>query len=73
MAGGYEHSFVRSRPNRDISALGPVIVELMQGYINEDDVVEIDDNSRWPSDSRAVDFIYATTYVSEIRQLLEVR
>ena len=48
-------------------------MELMQGYTKEDGAVGIDDLDRWPSDSRAVDFLSATTYASEISQLIKVR
>ena len=47
-------------------------MELMQGYTKEDGVIGIDDLDRWPSDSRAVSFLSATTYTTEIKQLLQV-
>lgn len=48
-------------------------MELMQGYTKDGGAVGIDDLVRWPSDSPAVDFLSATTGVSEIKQLLKVR
>jgi len=48
-------------------------MELMQGYAKDDGAVGIDNLSRWPSDSHAVDFLSATTCTSEVVQLLEVR
>ncbi|KAI1370059.1 hypothetical protein F4677DRAFT_439443 [Hypoxylon crocopeplum] len=46
-------------------------MELMQGYTKEDGAVGVDDLERWPSDSAAVDFLSATTWASEVGQLIE--
>lgn len=48
-------------------------MELMQGYTKEDGAVGIDDLSRWPSDSRSIDFLSMTTSATEISQLFDVR
>ena len=49
------------------------MMKLMQGYEKDDGATGVDDLDRWPTDSRAVDFLSATTYATEISQLLKVR
>ena len=67
------NSRVRIGARQDIKALSLVTMELMQGYTKDDGAVGIDDLGRWPSDSRAVDFLSVTTSVNEIARLGKVR
>jgi len=47
-------------------------MELMQGYIKEDEAVGVDDLRRWPSDSDAVGFLSQTTSATLVAELMEV-
>ncbi|KAI1382575.1 uncharacterized protein F4822DRAFT_441800 [Hypoxylon trugodes] len=66
---GCEESHATSDSKRDIRDLGNVIMELMQGYPKDDGAVGIEDLERWPADSRAVEFLSATTWASKISEL----
>lgn len=49
------------------------MMELMQGYAKEDGVVGIDDLSRWPYDSDAVQFLSMTTFETKTSKFQNVR
>ncbi|KAH9905236.1 kinase-like domain-containing protein [Xylariomycetidae sp. FL2044] len=66
----FEGSRTISGANADVRALSDVVMELMQGYVKEQGAVGVDDLERWPSDSHAVNFLSATTYASEIGELI---
>ena len=48
------------------------MMELMQKHVKEDGVVGIEDLDRWPFNSAAVDFLFATTSASSVKQLMTV-
>ena len=50
--------------------LGYLTMELMQKYVKEN--IGIDDTTRWPVDSRAVDFLSSTTSAKSITDLCQV-
>jgi hypothetical protein len=58
---------------RDVRALGYIIMELMQKYTNNDGAIGLEDFSRYPSDSDAVDFLATTTSVTSVAKLLQHR
>ena len=62
----------RSIGVRDVRALSRIMMELMQKYIKEDEVVGIEDLDRWLSDSAAVDFLSTTISASSVKQLITV-
>ena len=66
------NSRVCTGARQDIKALSLVTMELMQGYTKDGCAVGIDDLGRWPSDSRAVDFLSVTTSANEIARLVKV-
>lgn len=47
-------------------------MELMQGYIKEEGAIGVDDLTRWPSDSKAVDFLSQTTSATSSAALMKV-
>ena len=47
-------------------------MELMQKYVKDDGAVGVENLSRWPSDSNAVDFLSRTTSADLVDGLLEV-
>ncbi|TGO07235.1 hypothetical protein BTUL_0306g00140 [Botrytis tulipae] len=51
-------------------ALSPIVMELMQKYVKEDDAIGIDDLHRWHPNSNAVGFLSATTSATSIKELL---
>ncbi|KAM9873937.1 serine threonine protein kinase [Verticillium dahliae] len=68
----YEYCQPRSKPSWDIRALGRIMMKLMQGFNNDGDEIDLDDPTRWPSDSDAIDLVHLTTRATEISQLLNV-
>ncbi|CAG9951681.1 unnamed protein product [Clonostachys rosea f. rosea IK726] len=71
MAGGFEFLRTRSNSSWGVEALGSIMMTLMQGYVKDDGVVGVDNLDRWRTDSRAVEFLSATTYVNDMNQLLK--
>ncbi|XMA20301.1 hypothetical protein WAI453_013092 [Rhynchosporium graminicola] len=48
-------------------------MELMQKYHNNDGAISLEDFSRYPSDSNAVDFLAATISATSAEELLRYR
>ncbi|PVH67625.1 hypothetical protein DL98DRAFT_600297 [Cadophora sp. DSE1049] len=57
----------------DVKAIGYIAMELMQKYYKEDGAIGLEDFSRYPSDSDAVDFLAATTSATSAGELLRHR
>lgn len=53
-----------------VNRLGFLAMELMQKYVKEN--VGIDDTVRWPIDSKAFDFLSATTSARSVIELSQV-
>ena len=53
-------------------AIGYIAMELMQKYHKDDGAIGLEDFSRYPSDSDAVDFLAATTSATSAEELLRV-
>lgn len=70
--GGCNNLQRKSDKCYDIRALSLILMELMQGSSKEGGGVGIDDVKRWPPDSLAVNFLLATTYVTDLSQLQKV-
>lgn len=47
-------------------------MELMQKYIKDDGRIGIDDDERWPSDCKGVDFLAMTTSATSMDELVQV-
>jgi hypothetical protein len=62
-----------TRTARDIRALGYITMELMQKYPQEDGRIGLENLDRWPSNSKAVDFLSMTTSVTSVKELSKVR
>ncbi|TGO56039.1 hypothetical protein BCON_0083g00320 [Botryotinia convoluta] len=63
----------KSRGNPcDLRALSPIVMELMQKYVKEDEAIGIDDLHRWHPNSNAVEFLSATTSATSIKELLKL-
>ena len=58
--------------SRDIRALTPITMELMQKYVKAGGAVGVDDLRRWPSDSLAVGFLSETTFATSVERLMRV-
>ncbi|KAH6701331.1 kinase-like domain-containing protein [Leptodontidium sp. MPI-SDFR-AT-0119] len=56
----------------DVKAIGYIAMELMQKYHKDDGAIGLEDFSRYPSDSDAVDFLAATTSATSAEELLRV-
>ncbi|KAH9211178.1 hypothetical protein DL95DRAFT_306561, partial [Leptodontidium sp. 2 PMI_412] len=71
--GDQECCHVKSegRP-RDITAVSSITMELMQKYVKEDGAVGVDNLHRWPSNSDALGFLFATTSAAFVVELLKV-
>ncbi|ODH45033.1 serine/threonine protein kinase [Paracoccidioides brasiliensis] len=54
---------------REIKALGVVVMELMDKDAKEDGAVGVNDHQRWPSGSNAVGFLSATTSTDSLDEL----
>ncbi|KAH9204407.1 kinase-like domain-containing protein, partial [Leptodontidium sp. 2 PMI_412] len=54
----------------DVRAIGYIAMELMQKYHKDDGAIGLEDFSRYPSDSDAVDFLAATTSATSAEELL---
>ncbi|KAH6698189.1 kinase-like domain-containing protein [Leptodontidium sp. MPI-SDFR-AT-0119] len=57
----------------DVKAIGYIAMELMQKYHKDDGAIGLEDFSRYPSDSDAVDFLAATTSATSAEELLRHR
>ncbi|KAK6591333.1 FAD-binding domain-containing protein [Botrytis cinerea] len=66
------HSAKPRGNTRDLRALSPIVMELMQKYVKEDEAIGIDDLHRWHPNSNAVGFLSATTSATSIKELLTV-
>ncbi|PVH68125.1 hypothetical protein DL98DRAFT_554926 [Cadophora sp. DSE1049] len=55
--------------SRDVRALSPIMMQLMQKYVNDDGVVGVDNLRRWPSDGNAVAFLFETTSAASALEL----
>lgn len=53
----------------DAKALGHMAMELIQKYTQDDGATGVEDCDRWPSDSKAVQFLAMTTSITLIRTL----
>ena len=58
---------------RDVRALSPIMMELMQKYVKDDGAVGVDNLRRWPSDCAAVAFLSETTSATSALELQNVR
>jgi len=47
-------------------------MQLMQGYSKEDRAIGIEDLDRWPSDSKAFNFLSTTVTAASLAELIEV-
>ncbi|KAH6672611.1 kinase-like domain-containing protein [Halenospora varia] len=54
---------------RDVRALSPIMMELMQKYVKDDGAIGVDNLHRWPSDCDAVTFLSDTTSAASAREL----
>ena len=59
--------------NCDVSAVGFIAMELMQKYRNDDRVIGIEEEDRWPANSRAVAFLSKTVSTIRLEDLAKVR
>ena len=68
---GGQHNCAKSGSLDDVRRLGFVMMELMDGFVKDDNTVGVEWPKRWSSD--ALSFLSATTSVSSARELLQVR
>ena len=57
---------------RDIVALNIVTMKLMQKYIKNEGIIDVNDTNRWPIDSHAVGFLFVIISAISISELLKV-
>jgi hypothetical protein len=55
-----------------VMLLGYIAIELIQKYIKDNSAIRVEDLDRWPSNSNVVRFLFITTSVPLLDDLLKV-
>ncbi len=57
---------------RNVRALNRIIIELMQKYIKDDEVLDVKNLNCWPFDLDVVEFLSTTIFASSINELIKI-